>query len=107
MLDGGVLARLQAWRAAGQRRARLAAERRVDLAGDDHIDGSADSLATCGPWSRCRASSPLWRTDGVIVSPHVAAKPTPQTVRRVFERNLTTFVQSGIDALPHKLGEHY
>lgn len=106
MLDGGVLQ-------ASKRGALLVNAGRGSLLSEESILQAMQHrwirgfIGDVWPVEPLPASSPLWRTDGVIVSPHVAAKPTPQTVRRVFERNLTTFVQSGIDALPHKLGEHY
>jgi glyoxylate/hydroxypyruvate reductase len=52
-------------------------------------------IADVWPEEPLPASSPLWRTPGVVVSPHVAAKPTPEATARVFGGNLKAFFDAG------------
>lgn len=102
MLDGGVLA-------ACRRDALVVNAGRGSLLSEASIVQAMQSrwirgfIGDVWPTEPLPASSPLWRTEGVVVSPHVAAKPTPQTVKRVFERNVATFAERGVAALPHQL----
>lgn len=106
MLDGGVLAHCK-------RGALLVNAGRGSLLSEESILQAMSNrwirgfIGDVWPVEPLPSYSPLWRTEGVVVSPHVAAKPMPHTVRRVFERNLVTFAKGGIDALPHRLQQLY
>jgi phosphoglycerate dehydrogenase-like enzyme len=106
MLDGGVLAHCK-------RGALLVNAGRGSLLSEESILQAMTNrwirgfIGDVWPVEPLPSDSPLWRTEGVIVSPHVAAKPTPYTVRRVFERNLATFAKDGVDVLPHRLQQLY
>lgn len=65
---------------------------------ENHIRGF---IGDVWPVEPLPPSSPLWSTPGVIVSPHVAAKPTPRAVARVFEAHLIKWATDG--QLPHTL----